>query len=223
MAKNAKWTEFEVNALRLPDMQVYSVAEGAAVGRVKDVIIDPEEKRLLALAVDKGGWYHEVRVIAVGRIGTVGDDLIMVDEKQAAEAPNLPKIVENMKHPCNIIGARVISRDGRSIGRVEGFYLARDGGRITRLEISGGPLGWLWAGKLSLAAEHIITLGAEAVVVDEEYAAGLQVEAGVLKVNFAAVTEWAGRGAEKINSGSVRKRLAAGRTWHKKDESGASA
>lgn len=160
----------EISALLLPDMQVYSVAEGEAMGRVKDVIIDPEEKRLLALAVERSGWYRQVRVIPAGKISTVGDDLIMVDEKQAAVAPNLPKIVENMKNPCNIIGARVITQDGRALGRVEDFYLSRAGGeaigKIVRLELSSGLLGKLWAGRSSIDAAHILTLGAEAVVVD---------------------------------------------------------
>lgn len=169
MAKKVKADDksrMEVNALLLPDMPVYSVCEGAAVGRVKEVVIDPVEKRLLGLAVDKGGWYHDVRVIVAGKISTMGDDLIMVDEKQAAKAPNLPKIVENMKNPCNIIGARVISREGRALGRVETFYLARESGEITRLEVSCGVVSRFWAGRLSIPAAHIITLGEEAIVVE---------------------------------------------------------
>lgn len=195
----------EINALLLPDMQVYSLMEGAAVGRVKEVIIDPDEKRLLALAVDMGGWYHDIRVIPAGKISTVGDDIIMVDEKQAAVVvPNLPKIVEQMKNPCNIIGARVISEDGRNLGKVEGFYLERDSGAISRLELSGGMFGKIWAGKISLGAEHIVTLGSEAVVVDVATAEDLRVEAGVLKVNLQAVAELAGQGAGNI--GGIRRK-----------------
>lgn len=189
----------EVNAMLLPDMPVYSVNEGEAIGRVKEVVIDPKDKCLLALAVDKGGWYHDVRVIPAGKINTIGDDIIMVDEKQSAEQPpNLPRIVEYMKNPCNIIGARLISEDGRSFGRVEGFYLAREGGAISRLELSGGIFSWLWAGKISLAASHIITLGTEAVVVDSGALEDLRVTAGVLKVNFQAAAEWAGQSAENL-------------------------
>lgn len=195
----------EINALLLPDMQVYSVTEGAAVGRVKEVIIDPEEKRLLALAVDMGGWYHDVRVIPAGKISTVGDDIIMIDEKQAAvPVPNLPKIVEQMKNPCNIIGAKVISEDGRALGKVEGFYLERSGGAISRVELSGGVFGRLWAGKSSLSAEHILTLGSEAVVVAGAAAENMQVDAGVLWANIQAVADLAGQGAESM--GGLRRK-----------------
>lgn len=198
-------TAREINALLLPDMQVYSVMEGAAVGRVKEVIIDPDEKRLLALAVDMGGWYHDVRVIPAGKISTVGDDIIMVDEKQAAvPMPNLPKIVEQMKNPCNIIGARVISEDGSFLGKVEGFYLERNSGVISRVELCGGLLGRLWGGKSSLTAEHIVTLGSDAVVVDQAAAADLQVAVGLLKANLQAMAEFAGQGAEGM--GGLRKK-----------------
>lgn len=213
----------EVSALALPDMPVFSVAEGAAIGRVKEVIIDPDKRCLLALAVDKGGWYHDVRVIAAGKIRTMGDDLIMVDEKQAAQPPSLPKIVANMKEPCNIIGARVITQGGRQLGRVDDFYLARLGGELTRLELACGVMGRLWAGQMRIAAGHIITLGADAVVVDEAAAKDVREKAGVIKTNLAAVAGWAGRGAEKINGGSVGLRVAAGRQWRKKTEKNASA
>lgn len=195
----------EINALLLPDMQVYSVVEGAAVGRVKEVIIDPDEKRLLALAVDMGGWYHDVRIIPSGKISTVGDDIIMIDEKQAAvPAPNLPKIVAQMKNPCNIVGAKVISEDGSLLGKVEGFYLERTGGAISRVELSCGLWGRLWGGKSGLSAEHILTLGSEAVVVDKAAAADLQVKIGLLRSNIRAVAELAGQSAE--NMGGVRRK-----------------
>lgn len=212
----------EINALALPDMPVYSINEGEAIGRVKDIIIDPEAKRLLGLVVDKGGWYHDVRVIPAGKINTIGDDLIMIDEKQAAEQPpNLPRIVEYMKNPCNIIGARLISEDGRAFGRVEGFYLTRAGGEISRIELSGGILSWLWAGKISLAAGHIVTLGNEAVVVDKTTPADLSVTEGVLKVNFRAAAEWAGHSADNLDklrarAGQRLKEIAEARRAHLK-------
>lgn len=205
--KHQEGVPAEINAMLLPDMPVYSVIEGEAIGRVKEVIIDPKEKNLLALAIDKGGWYHDVRVIPAGKLNAIGNDIIMVDEKQAlVQPPNLPRIVEQMKNPCNIIGARLISEDGRALGRVEGFYLEREGGAISRLELSGGIFSWLWAGKISLPASHIITLGSEAVVVDSTAPEDLSITDGVLKVNFQAAAEWAGQGAKNI--GLLRERAA---------------
>ncbi len=189
----------EISAIELPDMQVYSLQEAAVIGRVKEAVIDARDKCLLALAVDKGGWYHDVRVIPAGKLRTIGEDVITVDEKQPPSRPvNLPRIVEAMRRPCNIIGARIISDDGRQLGRAEGFYLDRESGVITRLEIACGVFSWLWAGKVSVAAAHILTMGDDAVVVSSAALDDLRVSAGILKVNFAAVAALAEQGAENV-------------------------
>ncbi len=197
----------EISAIDLPDMQVYSLNEAAVIGRVKDAVIDARDKRLLALAVDKGGWYHDVRVIPAGKIHTIGDDVITVDEKQPPKQPvNLPRIVEYMRRPCNLVGAHIVSDDGRALGRVEGFYLDRQTGDITRLEIAGGVFSWLWAGKIAVPAQYIQTLGEDSVVVDAAALSDLRVSAGLLKVNFAAVAELAEHGGENVNR--LRQRAA---------------
>lgn len=180
----------EVNAMYLLDMPVFSINEAEAIGVVKNIIIDPVEKCLLALAVDKRGWYHDVRVIPAAKIRSIGEDVINIDEKQSAQrAVNLPRIVENMHKPCSLVGSRIISDDGHLLGKVERFYLERESGRISRLDIAGGPLSGLWAGHTSVPASFIITIGAEAVVVERACLEHLQVTASVLQVNFAAAKE----------------------------------
>lgn len=94
-----------------------------------------------------------------------------------------------MHKPFSLVGSRIISDDGHLLGKVERFYLEREGGRISRLDIAGGPLSGLWSGHTSVPASYIITIGAEAVVVDRACLEDLQVTASVLQVNFAAAKE----------------------------------
>lgn len=178
--------ENEVNAMYLLDMPVFSINEAEAIGVVKNIIIDPLEKCLLALAVDKRGWYHDVRVIPAAKIRSIGEDVINIDEKQSAQrAVNLPRIVEYMHKPYSLVGSRIISDDGHLLGKVERFYLTREDGRISHLDIGGG----LFAGRTCVPAEYIMTIGTDAVVVDRACLQHLQVTAGVLQVNFAAARE----------------------------------
>lgn len=190
----------EINAMQLPDMQVYSLNEAACIGRVRDVIIDGRDKCLLALAVDKGGWYHDVRVVPAGKIHTLGDNLVAVDEQMPPKRPvNLPRIVELMHQPCHPVGLRIVSDEGELLGRVESFYLNRYSGEITRLEMAGGLFGRLWVGRASVAAEHILRIEAEEVVVSSAVQSDLRLNSGLLKVNFAAVADLAGQQAESLN------------------------
>ncbi len=184
----------EVNAMYLLDMPVFSINEAEAIGVVKNIIIDPVEKCLLALAVDKRGWYHDVRVIPAAKIRSIGEDVINIDEKQSAKRTvNLPRIVEYMHKPCGLVGNRIISDEGQMLGKVERFFLARDTGRISKLEISGGIAGSVFGGflggRVAVPASFIITIGADAVVVDRSCLEHLQINAGVLQVNFAAARD----------------------------------
>lgn len=181
----------EINAMYLLDMPVFSINEAEAIGVVKNIIIDPVEKCLLALAVDKRGWYHDVRVIPAAKIRSIGEDVINIDEKQSAKRTvNLPRIVEYMHKPCELVGNRIISDNGQMLGRVERFFIARDTGRISRLDVSsGGLFAGLVSGRVTVPASFIITIGADAVVVDKSCLEHLQISAGVLQVNFAAAKE----------------------------------
>ncbi len=199
----------EVNAMYLLDMPVFSINEAEAVGVVKNIIIDPVEKCLLALAVDKRGWYHDVRVIPAAKIRSIGEDVINIDEKQSAKrAVNLPRIVEYMHKPCGLVGNRIISDEGQLLGKVERFFIERESGRISRLDVSGGiaggALGGLLSGRVSVPASFIITIGADAVVVDRSCLEHLQISAGVLQVNFNLARERAAGLWQQTVSGTQR-------------------
>lgn len=207
----------EINAMQLLDMPVFSISEAESIGLVKNIIIDPAEKCLMALAVDKRGWYHDVRVIPAGKIRSIGEDVINIDEKQSAKrAVNLPRIVENMHKPCSLVGSRIITDDGQVLGRVEHFFLNREGGAISRLQVgAGGLFAGLLSGHVSIPATYVMTIGAEAIVVQRACLEHLQVSAGVLQVNFSAARERATSlwqqgvaGSRQLGS-SVRRRVAA--------------
>lgn len=206
----------EINAMDLLDMPVFSLNEAEAIGLVKNIIIDPAEKCLLALAVDNRGWYRDVRVIPAGKIRSIGEDVINIDEKQSAKrAVNLPRIVENMHKPCSLVGSRIITDDGQVLGRVEHFFLNREGGAISRLQVSpGGLLDRLLVGHISIPAAYVMTIGAEAIVVRRACLEHLQVTAGVLQVNFTAARERASAAWQQTIEGGqqlslrLRRRLA---------------
>jgi uncharacterized protein YrrD len=180
----------DINAMNLLDMPVFSINEAAEIGQVKDIIIDPVEKCLLALAVDKRGWYHDVRVIPAGKIRSIGEDTINIDEKQSAtRAVNLPKIVEYMHHPYELVGSKIISDDGHSLGRVERYYVERASGAVSRIEVSGGIFSRIWSGRVFIPAEYVMTIGEAAVVVDRACLKNLQVTAGILRVNFQSAAD----------------------------------
>lgn len=181
MGSQDKELRRDIDAGELLDMPVFSVSRGEAVGSVRNIILDPREKRLLALTVEKRGWYQEVRVIPAARVLSLGADVVNIDEKCAAgRSVSLPRIVEQMHHPCNPVGSRLMSEDGRSLGRVERCYLDCRTGCISRLMLSGGWLGNLWLGRVFVPAEYICSIGDGTVVVAQHCLDDLQLQESVL-------------------------------------------
>lgn len=198
MSGNDKEMRRDINASELLDMPVFSTSRGETVGTVRNIVIDPQEKRLLALTVEKRGWYQEVRVIPAARVLSLGVDVVNIDEKCAAgRVANLPRIVEYMHHPCNLVGNRLVSDDGQSLGRVERCYLDRDSGRISRLMLTGGWLGNLWLGRVFVPAQYIRSIGPEAVVVERRCLEDLQLKESMLRLGVRTAGERCQQAAQR--------------------------
>lgn len=180
----------EIAAKQLLGMPVYSISEGASIGVVKSIIIDPEAKQLLAFSVDRKGWYRDIKIIAFSKIKTIGHDAITITEKSnAARAANLPKMIQYLHEPNHLTGNRVISDDGRTLGRVEEYYLDRETGAISRLDIACGAKGNLLSGKCCLQGKYIRTIGEAAIVVDKNCFATLETMDSTLKTNLQEMKE----------------------------------
>ncbi|MBQ3181134.1 MAG: PRC-barrel domain-containing protein [Firmicutes bacterium] len=188
----------DINASELLDMPVFSVSRGETVGVVRNIVIDPCEKRLLALTVEKKGWYQDLRVIPAARVLRLGADVINIDERCAAgRTASLPRIVEYMHHPCALVGSRLLSEDGSTLGRVERYYLDRESGCISRLMLSGGWLGDLWLGRVFVSAQYIRSINDGTIVVEKRCLEDLELQESVLRQGMRAAGEQCRQAAER--------------------------
>ncbi|MGI6361812.1 MAG: PRC-barrel domain-containing protein [Bacillota bacterium] len=158
----------EKHSKKILAMPVYSIQEGQNMGLVKNIIIDAKEKKVVALLLEKRRMGKEERLIPFINIKSIGDSAIIIDRAINAERKNnLPPLTRYLRNPIHIIGSKVFTTNGNTLGRVEEYLFDDKTGKITALEISGG-LDNLFKGHISLEGQYIITIAPSTIMVDEE-------------------------------------------------------
>lgn len=152
---------------KIISLPIFSVSEGEQLGNIKNLIIDPIAKQVLAFLIDQKGWFREHKIIPFNRVNSIGDHAITIDKSGTAEKPaNLPQILRLLKNPVPLINAKVVTAAGKHLGQIEEFWFNAQG-KITRLEIGGSLLEGLFKGKAALSAEEILTIGKDVIIVQE--------------------------------------------------------
>ena len=120
-------------------LPIISLSEGQHIGYVKGLVIDANTKSLAALIIDPKGFFKDQRIIPYGKVVSVGEDAITIDKGGHVEkSASLPEILSLIKEKLSIIGTRVITQSGKTLGIAEEYYIDPITGAITQIEISGG-------------------------------------------------------------------------------------
>ncbi|AFL98588.1 hypothetical protein Desde_0094 [Desulfitobacterium dehalogenans ATCC 51507] len=146
-------------------LPIVSLSEGQHIGYVKSLVIDSQSKALAALVIDPKGFFKDQRIIPYAKVVSVGADAITIDKGSYVEkSASLPEILSLIKEKLTIIGTRVITQSGKTLGVVEEFYVDPDTGKITQMEISGGKIEGFFSGKAILDADYVVTIGQDVIV-----------------------------------------------------------
>lgn len=146
-------------------LPIISLQEGQQIGYVKSIILNASTKSLAAIVVDPKGFFKDQRIIPYSRVVSVGDDAITIDKESHVEkTSNLPELFDLVKEKLTIIGTKMVTETGKTLGTADEYYVDPQTGKITQVEISGGKLEGFLSGKALIAAEYIMTIGHDVIV-----------------------------------------------------------
>ena len=146
-------------------LPIISLQEGQQIGFVKSLILSADTKSLAAIVVDSKGFFKDQRIIPYSKVVSVGDDVITIDKESHVEkTSNLPELLNLVKEKLTIIGTKMVTESGKTLGTADEYYVDPNTGKITQIEISGGKLEGLLSGKAWISAEYITTLGHDAII-----------------------------------------------------------
>ena len=146
-------------------LPIISLQEGQQIGYVKSLILNAGTKALAAIVVDTKGFFKDQRIIPYSKVVSVGEDAITIDKESHVEkTSSLPELLDLVKEKLTIIGTKMVTETGKTLGIAEEYYVDPETGKITHIEISGGKIEGFLSGKAWISAEYITTIGHDVII-----------------------------------------------------------
>ena len=169
---------------------VLSLASGARIHSVKDILIGADNDRVVALLVDEGGLLGTSTVVPFDAVTSFGRDAVVINEENsvvAASSDPEVKVIIDGNH--KLLGKTVFTEDGQKVGGIGDFYFDEQSGRITGFEITGGLLGDIAKGSSYLGAEEVRLAGRDVVFVTSSSADKVENQVGGIQGAMAKAGE----------------------------------
>lgn len=147
----------------LQGLSVVDVSEGRKLGSVRDLVISPDSGRILALLIGGGMLSNNGSWVAAEDVRAIGPDAITVERGDMARPDaDMPDELRQARDASRgLIGTTVVTENGAVLGSVKDYLVDERLMRVAGLSIGGGLL----SGEDALAADRVISVGPDAVMV----------------------------------------------------------
>lgn len=146
-------------------LPVIAMAEGKQVGKVDDLVIDPDRKAVSWLRLHSGGLLGGERLwVSVEAVHGVGEDAVTINAEADARAPaDAPEALALVKAKRGVIGNKVITENGERLGEVRDYEFNPETFALTSLSV---PPGMNVVGEiLTIPGDKVLTIGEDVIVV----------------------------------------------------------
>jgi sporulation protein YlmC with PRC-barrel domain len=158
-------------------LPVITMAEGKQVGKVDDLVVDPETKAVRWLRIHRGGCWAEngFGYRSTRCTGWVKMPSQSMRKPTCRLLPTRPKPVLWLRAKRRVIGNKVITENGERLGEVRDYEFAPDTFVLTSLSVLEGMN--VVGPSLTIPADRVITIGEDMIVVAAVAAAGSEEQA----------------------------------------------
>lgn len=146
-------------------LPVIAMAEGKQVGKVDELVIDPDRKAVSWLRLHSGGLLGGERLwVSVEAVHGVGEDAVTINAEADARAPaDAPEALALVKAKRGVIGNKVITENGERLGEVRDYEFNPETFALTSLSV---PPGMNVVGEiLTIPGDKVLTIGEDVIVV----------------------------------------------------------
>ena len=157
-----------MKASALKDLPILSIDRGQRLGRVRDVLYDPQDQRVAALVVDPGGGIfanRRGRCVLFGAIQSIGD-AVTVGTSEAVLQDGEAQALGGLPSLLAIQGDRVVDTAGKLVGDVTDVEIDPATGELTLLRVQQGGVLGLGGHTYEVPAVAIHSLGGDAIIIE---------------------------------------------------------
>lgn len=149
----------------LQGIAVVDVDGGRKLGQADELVISPDELRLIGVVVKSGGLLDKQEfAVAADDIRSIGPDAITLDDDRATSIESTSEAFRAAREgDRRLMGNKVVTRDGTLVGLVDDFVLDEGTKQVVGLKVSDGVLS---AGH-TVQADTVVSVGPDVIVVDD--------------------------------------------------------
>jgi uncharacterized protein YrrD len=157
----------KVNELKRADVLT---EDGKKLSKIKDILYDPKEKRVIAFVTNKKGLLSEAKVILFSDVKKISKQAVLVDsekaEKKASQAgEEVKKLTENSK--IELQQKKVVGENAVEYGKDSDIFLDTQTGEVAGFELSMKKD--QQKDKKTMKIEEIQSVGKDAIVVKPSF------------------------------------------------------
>jgi uncharacterized protein YrrD len=163
---------------------------GERINSIKDLIFDENDSSLLGFLVAEKGWFSNAKVLPLFLVSAIGADAIIVPSKNAIAPSRDYEAIHNILVNHHVLnGTRIMTTDGRDLGKIIDFYFDEKSGAIEGYETSGGLFADAYSGRSFVPATHTLKIGEDVAFVPVETIALMEEQVGGLKAAMQTASE----------------------------------
>ncbi|MEW6189221.1 MAG: PRC-barrel domain-containing protein [Actinomycetota bacterium] len=179
------------------NLPVVVLEEGKEIGKVKNVVFDPETMSLRVIAIRIKGLLGGVKFVLYERVESIGENaLILPNRDVLVSSKRDTEIRRLIAKKVGILNTPVLTRTGTRLGDVSDAIINAESGALRELEVTRGLIKDITLGRRGIPATMLIGVGEDAIIVSDE----VQEESFGLKESF----EYLAKSAAKTKKGIDR-------------------
>jgi sporulation protein YlmC with PRC-barrel domain len=128
-----------IRATELNGRAVVDLDGAEKVGKIDRVVLDPDAQRVAAFLVSRGasvGGETLHMTVPASSVHAIGPDALTI-HRTTVPPGDASHRIDNLPKASDLIGCKVVSEDGRFLGRIEDVLISREDGRILGYTLSG--------------------------------------------------------------------------------------
>ena len=153
-------------------LSIISISDGREVGRVKDLVVNPEQGAVECLVVENGNRHLGIKVIPFKEVEGIGEYAVTIaSEDTIVSLDDVPHVNNLLERNVQVKGTKVLTRKGNFIGEVTEYVVDEDSnGKIVGCQLAAKDDN---LNQKYIPKDSVVTFGKDVLVVVEGVASTL--------------------------------------------------
>ena len=153
-------------ASEIINLDVFCLEDNTVLGKVKDLVIDPTNGKLVAFKIYGKGIKKDQNLVSVLEVKHLDREVLAIESKSKIESENeLPRPYEILKSKIRILKNKVFTESGNLVGRVSDYALDSNTSQLSRIYVSGNGLSFFFGRERVFSFLQIVEITKNKIIV----------------------------------------------------------